>query len=266
MEPQFPEQQVLFNLGLTLKQARIYIALAKSGPSRINEISKVSKVARTDVYSALEKLQQIGLVEKLIQTPPCYRAIPLKKGLTLLLETRTQQYQKTKAETEILQKTLEIGTSDTIQTKSSQFILVPEGRAVLDRIRNAIETAQHSIDLIVSWKRFSTGISHTFAENIEKAWAKKVKIRFIVEMPPRDRTSKHLVEFFREKPSSQIRFVRGHPKTVFGIYDKKQVFVVVISKRDLQSSPALWSDNEALVSLASDLFEALWLTSSEGLN
>jgi HTH-type transcriptional regulator, sugar sensing transcriptional regulator len=267
LEPEFSEQQVLVNLGLTLKQARIYIALAKSGLSRINEISRTSKVARTDVYSALEKLQRIGLVEKLIQTPPSYRAIPLKEGLALLLETRTQQYEKTRAETEILQNTLEKGTpEETIQTKNSEFVLVPQGRPVLDRIRNAIETAQQSIDLLVSWKRFSTGIADTFADNIEKAWTKKVKIRIIVEMPPRDKTSEQLVKFFSGRPSSQIRFVSGQPKTVFGIYDKKQVFVIVISKEDLLGSPALWSDNDALISLASDLFEVLWLTASENPN
>jgi len=264
LETQFSEEQVLINLGLTLKQARVYLALAESGPSRIIEISKKSKVARPDVYLALEKLQQLGLSEKIIKYPPEYRAIPLKEGLSLLLEMKANQHEKLKRDTETLCNIIETKKpKDAIQTENSQFILIPEGKAIIDRIANAIERTQLTLDLVLSWKRFSRGMSDTFAEEIEDAWAKNVKTRFIIERPLRSKTSEQLIQYCLQKPSCQLRFMQEPAETVFAVYDKKEVLIITISETDLPNSPALWSNNYAMTCLALDHFEMLWRKSSE---
>ena len=228
------------------------------------EIAENSKVARPDVYPTLKRLRQLALVEKLIKTPPEYRAVPMKEGLSTLLEARTSQYQRVKAETEILQGTIKTEKTDESQTEANQFILVPEGK-VVDRIGASIEKAQKRIDAVLSWKRFSRAIVGTLAESVEKAWAKKVKIKLIVEKPSRNKTAEQLIQYFRQKPSTQIRFIRDHPETVFGIYDQKEMSVMVISKTDLQGSPGLWSSNDALISLARNHFEALWREATENI-
>ena len=266
METQFSKQQILINLGLTLKQARVYLTLAKNGPSRTKDIADFSKVARSDVYSTLEKLQQLGLVEKIIRNPLYYKALPIKQGLTLLLERRTEQFESLKANAETLLSTIEYETpDDASQTGSPQFILVPKGSAFIDRLRTSIEKAQQSIDLVVSWKRFSRGIVDALEESIGNAWARNVKMRFIVEKPPKSKTSEQLVQFCLAKPSFHIRFLPKHPETIFGIYDKRELFVVVVSKTDLQDSPALWSNSISLVSLASDYFELLWQNATQNM-
>lgn len=264
MEPSFSEIQVLVDLGLTLKQARVYWALINSECLGTLEISKRSNVARSDVYAALEKLQQLGLTEKIIKTPSEYKATPINEGLSILLKMKTDQYDKIRAETEILRETAKREVTEQTNPKQKpQFVLVPAGRAVIEKIASSIENAKGTIRLVVCWKRFSRGIASTFAENMEKAWGRNVKIRFIVEKPAKNKTNTEIIRFFKEKPNSKIRFIRNHPNTIFGIYDRREVFIIVASKTDLQSSPALWSNNSALISLASDLFEALWFTSIE---
>jgi sugar-specific transcriptional regulator TrmB len=101
MEPQLAEEQVLIDLGLTLKQARIYLALAKHGPSRIVDLANNAKVARPDVYPILKRLRQLSIVEKIIKTPPEYKAVQMKEVLPYLLEAKTNQYERIKAQTEI---------------------------------------------------------------------------------------------------------------------------------------------------------------------
>ena len=56
--------QILVDLGLTLLQAKVFLALLVRGTSKVTEISQVSKVSRPDVYRSLSKLQEFGLVEK----------------------------------------------------------------------------------------------------------------------------------------------------------------------------------------------------------
>jgi sugar-specific transcriptional regulator TrmB len=255
---QFSELPVLVNLGLTEVQARLYLALVKFGSSKVLAISKNSNVARPEIYRNLEKLQELGLVEKIIKRPTEYRAIPMNKGLSLLLETKTRKYQKLKAETRLLLRTAEMKETQTEQKKNEkpQFVLIPKAR-IIDRINDAIKKAQLSIDAVISWKRFSHGVISSFTESIEKAKAKKVKIRFIVENPLKT-TSKQVIDFFNESKCCQIKCNPNYPETIFGIYDKKEVFIIVFSKADLSGSSALWSDSESIISLASNYFELLW--------
>ena len=261
MESQFSELQTLVDLGLTLVQARVYLTLVRFGASRTLAISKISKVAQPDIYKALSKLQELGLVEKLIETPFEYRAIPVNTGVSFLLETKRMQYEKVRAEARLLLDTfkdMKLNSAD--QPKGSRVFLIPEGRAVIERINTAIAKAQISMDFLLSWKRFSRGIASTFAESIESAWAKNVKIRFIIENTLKSETAKQLIQYCIEKPSCQIKFIPYHPKVVLGIYDKKEVSIIVNPKTELAGSPTLWSNNPSLIAIAKDYFEKLWLT------
>jgi sugar-specific transcriptional regulator TrmB len=263
LEPQFSELQILMDLGLTLKQAKVYMALVESGPLRVSAISKISKVARPDIYQIIPKLQKLGLVEDIVKTPLEYRATSMNEGLSHLLETKTEEYEKVRAETHILLDTAKTKKpKKKKQIESPQFVLIPR-KTVIKRIKSAIEKAQLSIDLVLSWKRFSRGIASTFAESVEAAWAKNVKIRFIIESPLESKTAKQLIQFCRAKPFSQIRVIPHYPKTIFGIYNKKEAFIIAKSKTDLPGSPALWSNNPSLMSVVQDYFEILWLTAME---
>lgn len=93
--------QALMKLGLTLLQATIYLALAKLGKAGVKKISKASNVARPDVYRVIPALGKIGLVEKIVATPTMYKAVPLKEGISILLQQKTDEnielQKKTKA-------------------------------------------------------------------------------------------------------------------------------------------------------------------------
>ena len=264
LELEFSELQVLIDLGLTLKQARVYRALARSGSLRVSTISKISKVARPDVYVILPKLQELGLVEEIIETPFKYKATPMNESLTLLLDRRREQYEKLRAETRLLLDTLKIESKKTTnQLKGSEFVLIPKGRHVIERIGTAIAQAQISMRFLLSWKRFSRGMVSTFAENMETAWAKNVDQRLIIENPLKSETAAELIQLCEEKPSCQIKFIRNCPNIVLGIYDRKEVFLIVNPKTDLPDSPALWSNNTSFVTLAENYFDNLWLTATK---
>jgi sugar-specific transcriptional regulator TrmB len=262
LEPHFSKHQVLEDLGLAPVPARVYLALVESGPLTISEVSKIAMVSRPDVYRTISKLQKKSLVQKIIRKPIEYQAIPIKEGLSLLLESKTHQYEEVRAEAQVWLDSPQLEKKTKKKPVESQhFVLIPKGRTVINRIKTSIENAEHSIDLVLSWKRFSRGIASTFDESIEIAWTKNVKVRFILERPPASKTGDHLVQFCREKPSCQVRFIPHYPKTVFGIYDKKEVFIIALSKTDLPGSPALWSNNPSLIGLAQDHFKILWLNS-----
>ncbi|MCW4047841.1 MAG: hypothetical protein NWE99_09855 [Candidatus Bathyarchaeota archaeon] len=56
--------QTLMGLGLTLLQAKTYLALATLGKADVKMISKASNVARQDIYRVMPVLQKLGLGKK----------------------------------------------------------------------------------------------------------------------------------------------------------------------------------------------------------
>ena len=94
------------------------------------------------------------------------------------------------------------------------------------------------------------------AEPLEEAWKRKVKGRAIIE-----RTGKRQTESFLKTwkhPWAGICYISDSPKTIFAIYDKKEVFIFTEPDSELKDSPALWSNNSSLVHIANKYFEGLW--------
>lgn len=261
------------DLGLTLVQARVYLALVESGISKISTISNISKVARPDTYNNIKKLQKLGLVEAIIQSPKTYRAIPITEALSLLLERRKTQFRKVRAETLILidnkrkdkkKKKKKKKLNNANQIEKHQFIIIPGGTAVT-RIKAAIGKAQIGVDFVLSWKKFTDSILNVFAESIETSWLRNVKSRFIIECPFKDETVKKLVCFYSGKPSCRIRYINPCPETNIVVCDKNEVFMLLDPSSDLRTVSAFWSNNPNFVSLAAEYFEKTWLNALESI-
>ena len=88
-------EKTLRELGLTLSQARVYLALLRLGKhSTVKAVSVFSKVARQDVYRTLTELRELSLVEKVISNPALFRAIPLQETTAILIERKNQRTQE----------------------------------------------------------------------------------------------------------------------------------------------------------------------------
>jgi hypothetical protein len=190
----------------------------------------------------------------------------MSEGLSLLLETKTQQYKKVRAETQMLLDTVKIKRRNIAnQLKRPQFVMIPQ-RRVPKIISTAIAQTQLCMDVCLSWNNFSQEIFNEFSGSMEIAWARNVKTRFIIQSPPESEAAKQIVHSCREKPSCQIKFLRDFPRTSFRILDKKELFLVVEPETYLQCSPELWSKNLSLVALAQECFELLWPKATESIN
>ena len=56
------EQQVLENLGLSEKEAEIYLALLELGTGTVVEVAKKSGVKRPTAYLVLDELKKMGYI------------------------------------------------------------------------------------------------------------------------------------------------------------------------------------------------------------
>jgi sugar-specific transcriptional regulator TrmB len=259
------ETLTLTKLGLTSTQARVYLTLVKYGASKISLISKFSKIARPDIYRTISNLQELGLVEQLVETPVQFRAIPIKEAIEFLLKSKTQEYEETKKETQVLVNAYKDKESKHEPLmEDSRFILVSPKDAVIKKQNEMLMTVKKSIDLILSWKRFCYGSANIFKDCFRAALERKIEFRYILETPTNRRELRKALDISKKYPNFHVKFIPEPPKTVFGIYDSKEIFITVDLQTDLPGySPALWTKNECLLAVIEDYFDILWLTAME---
>jgi len=249
--------EVLQGLGLTLCQAKIYLALCRFGCLDAKTISKDTHIARQDVYRVIADLEKSRLVEKVIDRPTKFRAIPLKKGISFLLKQKHKELSILASQTKSLVDQFN-HSNEQLLTEKAEFVWVPSKEAVLYKIQNSIENSQSSINLVSSYERISK-IS-MFSEALEGAWSRGVKCRIVIDKPEKSRASDEILNFLSKDDCCKVRFLPSAPETVMTIYDRKEILIFTDPNARLSESPALWSNNPSLISGMQNYFTILWTT------
>jgi sugar-specific transcriptional regulator TrmB len=254
--------QTLVRLGLTNCQAKAYLAIIKSDMSTAKTISKITNIARPDIYRVIAELETLGLVEKSIGKPTKLQALSIYDGISLLLKSRKQETSKIIAGAKkMYQDSLKTNKKISFQEDNPQFVLIAGKDAAIRKRREEIEKAQLSIDFVSSWKRFPRTVD-TFGENTKKALDRNVKMRVILEKPPEGTMLPKLVEKFKKYSNYELRYVIDPPSGIIGIFDNKRVLIIT-SSIDLEEVSCLWSNNPCLISIIKDFFEILWAKQSK---
>ena len=142
----------------------------------------------------------------------------------------------------------------------NEFILVPKGKASINKGITAILSAQENIDCITSFKKFS----QTFlvaSEEIIKAANRGVKIRFILDKSSMKTLLKILPEL--DNTSCQIKYFEELPVSFLAVYDGCEAQMATSPEGHFSQAPMLWSNNPMLLRVFQDYFESLWYSKPE---
>ncbi len=254
--------QTLVNLGLTVLQAKVYIALARSGASTGRVTAKLAKVASQDVYRVLTELQEKGLVEKIISKPNKYRAIPVKEGLLMLLQRRKKQTEElNRAVFELSNSFLTINVPED-KRETGTFVLIPQGEPIENRLVGVWKTAQKSIDLMNDFQEGIVWYEKNFELNI-KALNRGVKIRDLLsKTQKRYHITKTFSVLLERKPEFQVRYLDFPPPAKLMIKDRKEVFISTTREINSLNYPCLWSNNPIVVQIIQQWYDIMWEKSS----
>lgn len=249
--------ETLKDLGLTFVQAKVYLALSIL-PKNIASVSEASKVPRTDLYRVLDELEKKGIVERIIANPIEFKAVSLNECLDILIQARTRQSFDLLNRAAKLRKAFAEKSPENNFDVKPKYVLVQPNR-VVGKILSAINCSTAHIDLLLSWKRLSFGI-YFFKDALRNAWKRNVTCRILTDYPQENCIPQSI---FHKKSACSIRFLVFPPKTVIGLYDYKEVFIIENPSVGLNESSALWSNNSSLISLAKEYYENLWLATKE---
>jgi sugar-specific transcriptional regulator TrmB len=250
--------ETLKGLGLTVLQARVYLALAKSGKATIKVIATTAKVDRADVYRIVAKLQKLGLAEKVIAAPTTHRATPIRDGFSILLQQKTQEYTDLQKKTEELLSNFQNNNLETpIQVEDSQFIIIYEKKLLYKTLDERNRVVQKKLDVSGPWVGTRSALFDFELEVFKSALERGVRIRWITETHEEDKATLKILRTLQKNPLFKIRYFAPPIPLQTAIYDEKEVIVCIASLPSNEVNSIL-SNNPVLVKLVANYYEEIW--------
>ncbi len=245
-------------------QARIYFNLAKIQSASAKDISRVTKVAQTDLYRIIPDLEQLGLVERKIGKPVTYEATDIITGLSILRKRNEYAYSENarKIDTLIKKSKNIFGNTKAEPVFDSIDFKVISSVMLLERRFNTLILESKQCDFLFPTKGLNVLLRSHYT-SIKLSLKKGLKIRILVYQNNHDAMSRTV--FYRLHKLStasffQIKFVDVPINFGVAIFDNMQVDMNISTNSVV---PSLYSSNHAFVESVKTLFTTLWLLENE---
>ena len=146
--------ELLLGLGLTLNQAKIYLAILRLEKTTVGQVANFSKVRREDVYRILPSLEKMGLVERLLGKPTEIRATRVSDALSLLVaEEKDKSDERFVGMRSIVQKLSLKEWKQQLPREENIYILIAEKKAILSKTSELIRNSRKEVALIADKER-----------------------------------------------------------------------------------------------------------------
>lgn len=245
-------------LGLTERQAKVYLALLRIGTSKAEAISKAAMIHRQEIYRVVTGLQDIGLVERKINTPIMFSAVPIDTAIKLLYTCKLKEFNSIRERARKLAKQINQTDSQVDLQREDEYFNIISGGDHNGKFKRATETANVSIDLVTTWRRFRLGFS-ILEDSIKAALKRGVVIRAITEKPENEVFQKWVLDALeKHHPNFTIITITNHAPTMVTIYDDAEVALCINPTFDFRGAH-LWSNCAGMITLGRAYFDCLWL-------
>ncbi len=252
----------LMDLGLTLLEAKTYIALSKAETATIKTTSRIADIAKQDMYRILPRLQTLGLAEKIVAPQAMYKAVPMENGISALLQSKARAYANLqKRATKLISDFKNGDPTKPVSDDNLQFRIISERTLLLRTLDAITDNTRESIDIAHYWD-FTKGMLFKHGSNIlEKALKKGVKIRWITEKHEEDKQANRRIKALTRFPLFEIRYTLPPIPLRTAMYDQRDAIMGISDGLEGWVN-SLWSNNRTFVHVLANYYEQLWNSSS----
>ncbi|MCW4018978.1 MAG: hypothetical protein NWF00_09925 [Candidatus Bathyarchaeota archaeon] len=252
--------EVLVGLGLTGRQARVYLALLRTGVAKAKAIAALSLVNRQEIYRIIDSLQKIGLVQRNVTAPTTFTATPIAEGTKLLLAQKTSELSIMCQKATQLTKKLSQATCNPYSVASDQkpcLGTVSEGDRG-KKYRQAIENTKHTLEAVTSWKRFKQTTT-LFETQLQNALQNGATIHIATQKTPNQPLPKWITQTQNKKPTRlQLKTLPNPATAAITIFDHTHAAITFNPDTPLTKGPDLWTNNPTLIALSRAYFTNIW--------
>ena len=253
--------QTLIKLGLTRRQAMVYLCLVRTGVSPIKTIAKGTNIARQHIYKVILALNELGLVEKALTAPIKFKATPIEIGISMLMEQKNTEYSKLQTETtKMLNSFKKYEQKPIADEETPQFVLVPGKKPLKSKLLETIKNSQKTIDVITPWQ-VCQSTCYKWADIFKECINKGVQFRHIIDVPPEKEVFQKNLKKLTQAPLFKIRYALDTPPIIVSVYDKKSVVLSSTLVAPMET-PDLWVTNPNFVEFIQNYFDMMWTQSN----
>ena len=253
---------LLLGLGLTLNQAKVYLAILKLEKTTVGHVAKFSKVRREDVYRILPSLEKMGLIERLLGKPTEIRATRISDALSLLVdEEKGKSDERLVGMRGIVQKLTLKDWKQQLPKEESIYILIAEKKSIFAKTADLISNSRKEVALIADKARIMP-VLFQFSEEYKMAIKQGAVIRLTFEGEKPDDSLKEKVKKLIGTASVHIKF-HPDPLNHFLMSDDKEALITTSKETGLGESPSLWTNNCNLIGVLRTSFESDWKKAEE---
>ncbi len=251
-------------LGLTSRQARVYLSLLKTGVAKTETVSSVSRVNRQEVYRIIAALQDRGFIENLAGSPTKYRAIPVNVAIKYLVDKKTDELRDIREKAVRLSEKYDPINLQAPPLLDDSKLVIVSGIGQFRRNDEATRLAQQSIDVVTSWKKFCQSTVE-IDQLMKEAMERGVIMRTVTEKPNGATLPKWAKDTLARYPSNfKLRTFEHDCSASTVIFDGTLMSLDIDISSDLMGAH-LWSRSNSQITMSQAYFDQIWEHSEKPL-
>lgn len=246
--------QALSRFKLNRNEIRVYLYLARFGAHKAQSIAEALGVHRTEAYKILKRLEEQGLITKVMERPMKFLAVPFERVLNNLIEERRQKiYQMEQRKAELLKLWASLPEPETVKKRKETFQVLDGKKNINVRLNELLQKAEKEFHMIVSDENLIWLYNTPFLDDVQKKAEKTgLTTRLMTNYSP---TSSFVLEELNIG-EGDFAYLDNDNIRGFFINDKKEMILLMANEQN--SVTGMWTNYEALVESYRILFSLLW--------
>ncbi len=253
------ELKTLCDLGLTLQQARVYLAFVRIGIASVQEASAVANIDRSECYRVSCQLIEKGLITKVLTSPIKYEAIMFDAVIRNLLLKRKNEVSLLEKKTENMLKKMKTKDKPVIINEANNGIYVVQmSPAAVEQVNHYLASVVESFDAVMDVQWFESNQNVTYEGDI-RALQRGVKYRMLISDANGTFDIKRFPKYL-EEIGFDLRLTTESIATPLSVLDKKAACIFISGENVLKAS-CLFTKNERMIKIVQHYFDTLWINS-----
>lgn len=251
----------LMAYGLTLNQAKIYLAIIQNNADTIKKISFSSGLPLESIYRSMPSLLRMQLIEKEFTTPSKFKALPPTQAFKLLKARDKKERGELYRQTDSIAEELILTKPTDQYNHDSDTALIYSYEAFVRKLGLGLQRMKNTFQGITNINNFRIGMSNN-GKFYEKSLKKGIKCYHIIQTF-NDLKSSSLGDDHLIKNESWKRRFTSESAVEYAIIDKKELFMSLSVPQQGKKHRAIFTTNTCLLAMAIKYFDALWISANE---
>ncbi len=262
--------EVLYELGLSRREADVYLALSKRGTQGVNSISTNLKMDRVQAYRLLNILQEKGIVETTLEAPTRFSAVSLETLIDSYLKTKKSQVYGLEAKKNSLVTYWRSLNLEAQEYPIAKFRVLTQQKRIYAEILTMIQGSKKEVlELTTSSGIIQEDLAGIFDTMTDIA-LKNPKVQFKILTEISKDNQKVIGQIIKTIAARNLNILWRHVNLGSKIYprfiikDEKESILYITSRNSLATSQedyGLWISSGIFVSTLKESFMEIWRNS-----